>query len=59
MNMKTEELTFQFDIKEPKKELITSKLELPERMCGFCGRKTKHSRNQKICLVCGIPDESR
>jgi ribosomal protein L37E len=27
---------------------------LPKRWCDFCGRKTTHSVNERVCLVCGF-----
>ncbi len=55
--MKAEQLDFEFEKKKSEKKLAS--LELPTRECSFCGRKTKHSSDGKICLVCGIVNRNR
>jgi len=57
--MKTEQINFELVMKAPEKKLTLPELEFPKRPCNFCGRMTKHSRNGRICLVCGTALDSQ
>jgi len=55
--MKTE--TEQVDSKvfekgSSEKDFVARSFVLPKRWCDFCGRKTTHSINGRVCLVCGF-----
>jgi hypothetical protein len=58
MKTETEQLNCQFDLKLSGKKLAMLKNELPKKECGFCGSITQHSYSGKICLVCGIANDS-
>ena len=58
--METEEVDFQFAARaSEKKSLTMQEFERPQRNCKFCGRVTKHSDDERICLVCGMVKESQ